>query len=220
MDPIFQTPHDTALNALGALSGGRVWGAFDVPKADAEKGRASVYVFPLWNQPRRTNGRPDSTSKALVREPDGTWWYHVRRPGPNANPQWKAQWSSLQLSQRFGLPIIGVLKDRQSRLCALEVTFDCGPFLGNFDEDELWMEARPRDAKAAELLRIHYGLAPEIPVTAKLRLESTNLEDGNYFAADGLVDARARLLREVVQRRGQMAFRRSLLAAYGARCAV
>jgi predicted restriction endonuclease len=36
----------------------------------------------------------------------------------------------------------------------------------------------------------------------------------------GQVDTRARLLREVVQRRGQAAFRRQLLAGYGGRCAV
>jgi hypothetical protein len=44
-------------------------------------------------------------------------------------------------------------------------------------------------------------------------------EDG-YFESDNLTDERTRLLREVVQRRGQDRFRRQLLRAYDGRCAV
>jgi hypothetical protein len=217
---MFRTPHDTALEALGALPGGRTWGAFDVSKAEAEKGRATRYVMTLWNSPRIADGRPDASSKALVRDADGTWWYHVRRPGPRDISQWKALWGSLQLCQRTALPIVGVLKDRSSKLCALEVTFDCGPFLGSFEDDEVWMQARPRDPQAVEVMASHDSSIPNPLMGAKLECQSAALETTKYFDAADLVDARARLLREVVQRRGQAAFRRSLLAAYGGRCAV
>jgi predicted restriction endonuclease len=40
------------------------------------------------------------------------------------------------------------------------------------------------------------------------------------FDPKGQEDARARLLREVVQRQGQRKFRQSLIAAYGGRCAI
>lgn len=219
-NPIFKTPHDTALEALGAQPGGRTWGAFDVSKAEAENGRATRYVITLWNSPRTADGRPDASSKALVCDEDGTWWYHVRRPGPKDIAQWKALWTSLELCERTGLPIIGVLKDRVSRLCALEVTFDCGPFLGSFEDDEVWMQARPLNAQAAELMARHQNSALNLLVAAKLERESAILEKGKYFEPANLVDARARLLLEVVQRRGQAAFRRSLLTAYSRRCAV
>jgi hypothetical protein len=45
-------------------------------------------------------------------------------------------------------------------------------------------------------------------------------EQGEPFDPKGQDDARARVLREVVQRRGQQKFRKSLIAAYGGRCAI
>jgi 5-methylcytosine-specific restriction enzyme A len=43
---------------------------------------------------------------------------------------------------------------------------------------------------------------------------------GQYFNPSSLVDARERALAEIVRRRGQTAFRQSLLRAYGGRCAM
>jgi hypothetical protein len=45
-------------------------------------------------------------------------------------------------------------------------------------------------------------------------------EPGEPFDPKGQDDARARVLREVVQRRGQAKFRKALIAAYGGRCAI
>jgi hypothetical protein len=45
-------------------------------------------------------------------------------------------------------------------------------------------------------------------------------EQGEPFDPNGQDDARARVLRQVVQRRGQQKFRKSLIAAYGGRCAI
>ncbi|MES2899499.1 MAG: HNH endonuclease [Pseudomonadota bacterium] len=56
----------------------------------------------------------------------------------------------------------------------------------------------------------------QVEQTSRLHEE---LESANYYA-DNEDDARRRVLREVVQRRGQAGFRNKLLSAYGARCAV
>jgi 5-methylcytosine-specific restriction protein A len=221
-DPIFATKHNAALDALGAIGRGITWGAFDVPMYEAHQGRATRYVVPLWNYHRLgADGRPDPSSKALLRDPqDDTLWYQFRRPDSGASTQWKAQWDSLALCQRDAVPIIGVLKDRASNLCALSLTFDGGPFLGSFNDADLWMQVQPRAGTAPELLVRHTVPAPDVLLAAKLRQESSSLEVSGYFLPDDLVDARARVLREVVQRRGQPAFRRALLEAYGGRCAV
>lgn len=46
------------------------------------------------------------------------------------------------------------------------------------------------------------------------------LRENGYFEPNNLSDDRIRLLREIVQRRGQDKFRRDLLSAYGGRCAI
>lgn len=51
--------------------------------------------------------------------------------------------------------------------------------------------------------------------------EITNtLRENGYFEPNNLTDERTRILREIVQRRGQYNFRRDLLSAYGGRCAI
>jgi hypothetical protein len=50
-----------------------------------------------------------------------------------------------------------------------------------------------------------------------IKIES---DPGEPFDPRGQDDARARVLREVVQRRGQAKFRKALISAYGGRCAI
>lgn len=52
------------------------------------------------------------------------------------------------------------------------------------------------------------------------QVEELGAEAERPFDPTGLQDARTRVLREVVQRRGQRKFREELLKAYGGRCAV
>lgn len=52
------------------------------------------------------------------------------------------------------------------------------------------------------------------------QVEELDAEDSKSFDPTGLKDARTRVLREVVQRRGQRKFREALLLAYGGRCAI
>lgn len=218
--PLFSTRQNAALNSLGAIGSGNTWCAFDVTIDGAPLGHANRYVVPLWNFHRLgADGRPYPASKGLVRAAhDDTLWYQFRRPATSASNQWKAQWDSLEICQRQGLPIVGVLKDRQSGMCALALTFDCGPFVA--DGDDLWMQLRPHAGVDPELVARHTVRAPGPLLDATLAHQGAALEKGGYFDPSNLVDARARALREVVQRRGQPAFRRALLAAYGGRCAI
>jgi len=52
------------------------------------------------------------------------------------------------------------------------------------------------------------------------QVERIETEADEPFDPSGQEDARARVLREVVQRRGQRKFRKALLEAYGGRCAI
>lgn len=52
------------------------------------------------------------------------------------------------------------------------------------------------------------------------QVETLDAEAEKPFDPTGLEDARTRVLREVVQRRGQRKFREELLKAYGGRCAI
>ncbi|HEY4300922.1 MAG TPA: HNH endonuclease [Candidatus Didemnitutus sp.] len=67
-------------------------------------------------------------------------------------------------------------------------------------------------------------LAPQAPVdgpaAGQLAQTAEDLDSEGYFSSRDLQDERRRQLQEVVQRRGQPAFRRKLLAAYQGRCAV
>ncbi|MFL6672912.1 MAG: HNH endonuclease [Massilia sp.] len=82
------------------------------------------------------------------------------------------------------------------------------------------MQARPLAGIAPELLARHTVPAPDLFLAAKLQHESASLGASDYSSPAAMVDASARVLREVVQRRGQPAFRRQLFLAYGGRCAV
>ena len=54
----------------------------------------------------------------------------------------------------------------------------------------------------------------------RTQVEDLEAESDEPFDPTGLKDARTRVLREVVQRRGQRKFREALLEAYGGRCAI
>jgi hypothetical protein len=66
-----------------------------------------------------------------------------------------------------------VLKDRVSRRCALDLTFDGGLFLGTFEDDDVWMEVRPRPGVATALVARHVTSAPEQLMAAGRRHDLT-----------------------------------------------
>jgi 5-methylcytosine-specific restriction protein A len=73
------------------------------------------------------------------------------------------------------------------------------------------IQARIGDAEA--------GLA-DAEVRASLVLAEQAVNASNGFSPEGAEDQRRRVLRSVVQRRGQPAFRKALIEVYGGRCAI
>jgi len=59
----------------------------------------------------------------------------------------------------------------------------------------------------------------EISVARGL-FDAENSSDDEFFCPKNLNDARVRVIRSIVQRRGQPEFRRKLIEAYGARCCI
>lgn len=72
------------------------------------------------------------------------------------------------------------------------------------------------------ILRLHVdtpGARSEaMEIAEGLSSASSDLQSENYFDAHSIEDDRSRKLREIVQRRGQPAFRKALLKAYKHRC--
>jgi putative restriction endonuclease len=62
------------------------------------------------------------------------------------------------------------------------------------------------------------GPAGELEAIAKA--EEKQQDSAGIFDPTGVIDARERVLAQIVRRRGQPEFRRQLLAAYGGRCAI
>lgn len=69
-------------------------------------------------------------------------------------------------------------------------------------------------------LRAQYHGKPNDYGPYRKQVEELEAEADKPFDPAGHKDARTRVLREVVQRRGQWKFREGLLQAYGGRCAI
>ena len=69
-----------------------------------------------------------------------------------------------------------------------------------------------------------YELVVQAEIDTRLRVEFKKSEEAalnkNSFDSEGSMDGRERVIRSIVRRRGQPEFRRALINAYGARCAI
>lgn len=144
----FSTSHNQAFQALGALSPGQHWSAFDVSRHLARKGAATCFVTTIWNvhSTRDENGRRVPSEIAIVRDSaSGTLWYRMDRPTEGTTRKtWVAHWDGLQLALAKSIPIIGVLKDVYSSRCSLEHVFDCDESREQVDGGALWLRLTPR----------------------------------------------------------------------------
>lgn len=70
------------------------------------------------------------------------------------------------------------------------------------------------------VLGSHHNMNPMEYGPYQQQVAQIVLEPSEAFDPKGQGDARARVLREVVQRRGQAKFRNALIAAYAGRCAI
>jgi len=151
---LFTTPHNAAFRALGALEPGQHWSAFDVPRDAARAGDAKHFVTTIWNYHSSldSKGRRTPPELAIAKDVhDGTLWYRITKPPVGATRKtWVAHWSGLEIALEEKLPIVGVLKDVHSNLCALPCVFDCGSPRMQFDGSALWLKLTPRGAICCE----------------------------------------------------------------------
>jgi hypothetical protein len=98
-----------------------------VPVADAKK--AKRLVTTIWNKHQmRVEG--SSTRKtiksAILQDREGRYWYEVLQPGPtDVRITWRAHCKKLDLAFEWSIPILGILKDYKTGLCASQHLFDC-----------------------------------------------------------------------------------------------
>jgi len=147
----FQIGTNEAFRNLGALPPGQHWSSFDVSRQEARNGQAKRFVITIWNIfcEADENGRWIANEYSIHRDKnDGTYWYPVSRPGPDASPTSVAHWNGLQLALEHGIPIIGILKNGFDRYhyCSPNHLFDCGPARKEKDKEKFWLQLKPRSS--------------------------------------------------------------------------
>lgn len=146
---LFDIGHNDAFESLGALVPGQHWSSFDVPRADAKRGKASLFVTTIWNwhSVKEQNGRRRPTDLAIVRALDGTYWYRMRRAHKGeSRGTHVAHWDGLNLALESGIPIVGVLKDVHTNRCASRVIFDITDWRDEIGGEAIWVRLFPRFA--------------------------------------------------------------------------
>lgn len=151
---IFTTPHNAAFRALDALEPGQHWSAFDVSLDYARAGKAKHFVTTIWNY----HNLRDATGVRIPTEPaiaadihDGSLWCRMAKPPVGTkNIQRNSHWLRIEIALENRLPVVGVLKDVHSRLCALSCVFDCSESRMQFDGQALWLKLTPRSAFSFE----------------------------------------------------------------------
>jgi 5-methylcytosine-specific restriction endonuclease McrA len=160
----FDSSHNEAFRKLGAVEPVQHWSSFDVSRAQARKGMASLFVTTIWNfhSTMDEKRRRTPTELAIVKDQtDGTLWYRMRKPKANTTRKTAvAHWDGLQLALRTGIPIVGVLKDVHTLRCSLNHVFDCDSPRYASDGNALWLQLHPRgdvgcDVRVADVLRLN-----------------------------------------------------------------
>lgn len=145
---IFDTLHNEAFRALGALARGQQWSAFDVPRNQAREGQAKRFVTTIWNFDSTLDETGHRTPAGLAiakDQTDGTFWYRFSKPSVGTRRKtWIAHWNGLELALTSNIPIIGVLKDVHSGRCSLKHVFDCGNPRNQVDGSAIWLQLTPR----------------------------------------------------------------------------
>ena len=155
---IFDTPHNEAFRALGALEPVQQWSTFDVPRKQAREGKAKRFVTTIWNFHSILNekGHRTPTGLAIAKDQtDGTFWYRFSKPETGTTRKtWIAHWNGLELALTSNIPIIGVLKDVHSGRCSLKHIFDCGNPRSQVDGSAIWLQLTPRGEVGCDVRQI------------------------------------------------------------------
>jgi hypothetical protein len=144
----FDTPHNQAFEALGALPPYQHWSAFDVTKERALVGEARRLVTSIWNFDSivdHSGVRKPTTLAICKDQTSGEFWYRTSRPRLGTMRRtWVAHWNRISLAIDCGIPIVGVLKDVRTGNCSLENIFDCDHPRHQSDGSALWLRLVPR----------------------------------------------------------------------------
>lgn len=144
----FDTQHNDAFAAMGALLPGQHWSAFDVSRDRAVRGEATLLVTSIWNYHSVVDqkGIRKPTVLAICRDVNsGEYWYRVSRPQIGTHRKtWVAHWNRIRLAIEQSIPIVGVLKDVATGNCSLENTFDCDRVKFQSDGTAIWLHLKPR----------------------------------------------------------------------------
>lgn len=148
---LFDIGHNDAFRSLGALVPGQHWSSFDVPRADAKRGKASLFVTTIWNwhSVKDPNGQRLPTELAIVRGPDGSYWYRMTRARKGeSRGTHVAHWEGLNLAIESGTPIVGILKDVHTKRCASRAIFDITDWRDEHGGEAIWVRLSPRHTTA------------------------------------------------------------------------
>lgn len=143
----FDLGHNKAFEMLGALPPGQHWSSFDVLRPEAKKGMASKFVTTIWNWHSSidANGKRVPTELAICRAADGSLWYQmVGLVGDAVRPTHIAHWNGLKLALSTGLPIIGILKDVETKRCASNGVFEIEDCYEEPNDAAIWLRLSPR----------------------------------------------------------------------------
>jgi hypothetical protein len=142
----FDTRHNEAFAALGALAPGQQWSAFDTFRPEARSGKAKIFVTTVWNYHSKfVNGKRLPTEIAICRDArEGSLWYMVSRPGRDPRKTHVAHWDGIELAVKGSLPMVGVLKDVRTGLCSMSSVFDIPEVRYQADQSAMWLRLLPR----------------------------------------------------------------------------
>jgi len=160
---------------------------------------------------RQSLDGPYADREPVTRE-DGSWSYLYFQENPDPNRR-DAEYTNLGLMECHNDQVpVGVIRQIRrkpaSQYIVLGVAMVSGWEEGYFLLEGFSPVGQARDNSAAALVDSIVQGAEEANSA------------GSYFDPTNLMDGRQRTIASVVQRRGQPAFRRALLKAYGGKCAV
>lgn len=147
--PIFNTSHNDAFSELGAIEAGQQWSAFNVSMSAAEKDGAKVLVTTIWNyylEASDNDGQPRRIPAVQRDRQTGELWYKLAgMPKATDSGTKKAHRHRLDIALEEGIPIVGFLKDLETKAAALNAVFDCTMLAHDIQHaGALWFRLTPR----------------------------------------------------------------------------
>lgn len=146
-----------------------------------------------------------------IRRPDGTWTYMYFQEGESPNDDTLFTNRALKHCMEDGIPI-GVARQKSAKPNPTTYEILGIAKVTNWKDGFFQLDGYAQNGTIISQ-PIEGPLAKELA-------DTESKESSETFDPTSQIDARDKVLREIVQRRGQRAFRTKLLRVYGGRCAV